>query len=147
MSVVALPAVTAPTGENTSAWRPAPDLPSHEELSRLARDDPEAYEALRRKVVDEFIERAPERLKSRLCGIQFQVDSVRRLSRSSALGATVRVYQLMWKSFQQLNEVWQDFVPLEKGFVDRRSSSMTVRYAPKQDAKIIAFRPRHSVTE
>jgi hypothetical protein len=120
------------------------ELPSHEVLAQLARDDPQAYEAYRRQIVESFIDSAPERLKSRLSGIQFRVDSVRQLSRASALGATVRVYELMWKSFQHLNEVWQDFMPTENGrgnFCDSRySKAPAKKHMAKQEARILAFR-------
>ena len=60
--------------------RQAFDLPTHEELSRLASVDPAAFEALRREMIENLISSAPERSKSRLKGIQFRVDCVRRLS-------------------------------------------------------------------
>ena len=110
-------------------------LPSHEVLAQLARDDPAAYEAYRQRIVTAFIDSAPERLKARLSGVQFRVDQLRQLSRSSTLGATVRVYELMWKSFVQLNDVWQDFMPTE----GRRPAA---RYTPKKTAEVLAFRPR-----
>ena len=84
-----------------SARRPV-ELPAHEVLSAPARDDPQAYETLRREVIEDFIERAPERIRLRLSGIQFRVDCLRRSSQA-ALGATVRVYELIWESFLRLN--------------------------------------------
>lgn len=137
ITVVAMPGkVTEPAPAECVVERP--QLPSHDILAQLARDDPLAYEALRRQMVEGFINSAPERLKPRLRGLQFRVDSVRRLSRASALGATVRIYELMWKSFLQLNEVWQDFVPLE----NRQGARPATKYAPKKNARILAFRPR-----
>lgn len=110
-------------------------LPSHEDLARLARDDPPAYEVLRRQLIDDFIARAPAHLRRRLRGLQFQIDGVRRLSRS-ALGATVKIYQLMWNSFLTLNDHLQDLsrpeAPLcaAPGAGDR----------PAKSAQIIPFR-------
>ena len=69
------------------------ELPSHEELSQLARDDPQAYETLRRALVENFIDNAPDKYKKRLRGIQFRVDHQRQLSHT-ALGSTVRIYKL-----------------------------------------------------
>jgi hypothetical protein len=137
-----LPGAERPSDGDTARHQ-AFELPSHDELAQLARDDPEAYEALRREVVDGFIDSAPERLKSRLSGIQFRVDAVRRLSRSSALGATVRVYELMWKSFLHLNDVWQDFIPLENERTRQHRSTATKKYAPGNSARVFEFRPRH----
>lgn len=87
------------------------ELPCHEDLSRLARDDPPAFEALRQQLIDNLIDSAPEKIKPRLRGIQFQVDCLRRLS-GSALGSTIKVYELMWKSFLDLNYNCQDFVQM-----------------------------------
>ena len=115
-----------------------PGLPNHEVLAQLARDDPNAYEALRREVIEGFIDSAPERLKPRLSGIQFHVDGLRRLSRSSALGSTVKIYGLMWESFERLNQVWQDFRldPAQQG------STPATKCVPKQSAQVLHIRPR-----
>lgn len=115
------------------------ELPSHDELARLARDDPPAYEALRSELIESFIASAPERLKPRLMGIQFRIDHVRRLSRSP-LGATVRVYELMWKSFLTLNHNWQEFVQLEEAFLLGQDLTESDRCRPGRDARILEFR-------
>lgn len=114
-------------------------LPSHDELARLARDDPPAYEALRSELIESFIASAPERLKPRLMGIQFRIDHVRRLSRSP-LGSTVRVYELMWKSFLTLNHNWQEFVQLEEAFLLGQDLTENDRCRPGRDAQILEFR-------
>lgn len=119
-----------------------PELPSHEVLSQLARDDPEAYEALRRELIEGFIKSAPERLKDRLNGIQFQVDSLRYLSRGSALGATVRIYKLMWESFHSLNHNWQDLVRIRDEYEHRQVPSLAAAWVPVTSARILEFRPR-----
>ena len=115
------------------------ELPSHDDLARLARDDPPAYEALRRELIENFIASAPARLKPRLMGIQFRIDHVRRLSRSP-LGATVRVYELMWKSFLTLNQNWQEFVELEEAFLLGQEASECHRFLPVREAQILEFR-------
>jgi hypothetical protein len=72
-------------------------------LSRLAHDDPAAFERLREELLDELISRAPDRLKARLRGLQFRVDQVRTLAHTP-LNATIRVSELMWKSFLALSD-------------------------------------------
>ena len=121
--------------------RPPMELPSHEVLSRLASEDPQAFERLRRELVDSFIDHAPSRLKRRLSGIQFRVDGVRRLSRS-ALGTTVEIYQLMWRSFLHLNGVWQDVVRLKDGGMEACPSSFASGAQPVASARILEFRPQ-----
>lgn len=116
-------------------------LPAHEDLSRLARDDPPAFEALRQKLIDNLIDRASERTKPRLRGIQFQVDCLRRLS-GSALGSTVKIYELMWKSFLDLNYNCQDFVQMGSHLLSGNYSSAGNTDSPGvSSAQVIQFRP------
>jgi hypothetical protein len=67
-----------------------------EDLARLAERDPESFEARRTALVQAVIEAAPEHLRPRLEGLQWQIDCVRRQSRSP-LGACVRISDLMWQ--------------------------------------------------
>ena len=115
---------------------PTRQLPPHAELARLARDDPAAYEALRQELIEDLIEGAPEGIKPRLRGIQFRVDGVRRCSRT-ALGATVKIYKLMWESFGRLNEEMSAF---------RDGASPRAPLAAV-DAKIIEFRPLKTLSD
>lgn len=116
-------------------------LPCHEELSRLARDDPPAFEELRRKLIDNVIDNAAEKTRPRLRGIQFQVDCLRRLSRSS-LGATVRIYELMWQSFLDLNYTYQDFAHLVDHPLSGKYPAVGNREFPGvSSAQVIELRP------
>ena len=101
--------------------------PDHETLSLLARENPEAFENLRQQLVDELIGRAPDLLKRRLLGLQFRIDVVRRRSKNP-LGATVKIYHMMWDSFLNLhNELttFHDPVRVTQG-----------------NAQVLNFRPR-----
>jgi hypothetical protein len=82
-------------------------LPSFEELSRLARERPGDFEALRASLVEDFIAHAPRRLESRLRGLQFRVDQTRRLAKSD-YGAALRVFGMMWESFESLATLWRE---------------------------------------
>lgn len=82
---------------------PPRENPDHETLARLAREDPEAFERLRRDLLDGLIDRAPDHLKPRLLGLQFRVDQVRQLAHTP-LNATIRISELMWKSFLSLSD-------------------------------------------
>lgn len=117
------------------------ELPVHEELSKLARDDPEAYEAFRREIIERFIDNAPARLRHRLSGIQFRVDGLRQLSRS-ALGSTVRIYELMWKSFLDMNHEWQDFSHMKDHWLSGETSIAAAGHRPSGNARILEFQPR-----
>lgn len=92
---------------------PLRENPDHEQLSRLAREDPAAFERLRRELLDGLIERAPERLKGRLRGLQFRIDQVRTLAHTP-LNATIRVSEMMWKSFLALSDELSGRTPPER---------------------------------
>lgn len=81
-------------------------LPGFEDLVTLAHDDPRAFEALRRKIVDDFIEHAPAHLHQRLRGIQFRVDCTRQLAHGG-LAAAQQVFAMMRESFDVLAGHWR----------------------------------------
>ena len=65
---------------------------------RLAREDPQAFEAYRREAIDAFIGQAPARNRERLRRLQWRIDQERRRS-GNPLSACVRLYDMMWDSF------------------------------------------------
>lgn len=117
------------------------ELPSHDLLARLARDDPKAYEALRQELVDGFIASAPAHIRQRLRGVQFRVECVRRLSRS-ALGSTTKTYEMMWASFLGLDGNLQELAQLKQGYIAARSASPASARRAALRARVLDFRPR-----
>ena len=61
---------------DTRYW--AVDMPSFDEMVRLAKNDPETLERIRLKLIEETIAEAPENCHRRLRGLQFQIDMERR---------------------------------------------------------------------
>lgn len=120
-------------------------LPSHDVLSKMARDDPEAYEAFRREVIENFIDGAPPEDKRRLRGLQFRVDSERRRLLGSALGSTVKIYQLMWESFLTMNNSWQDILRVDDEDTKTHAPMSARKEVSNEGASIIEFRPRSSL--
>lgn len=117
-------------------------LPSHQTLSQLACDDPQAFEALRNTLINDCIDGAPEKLQHHLRQIQFRVEGIRRLSRSP-LGALVKIQAMMWDSFLKMNEELQDFSLSSKApllFRERKTEVHT------KSAKIMKFRPHEPLT-
>ena len=115
---------------------PAPRLPDFDSLSKLARDDPQAFEELRRSLVNDLIDNAPQARQARLRGLQFRVDTIRRLSKSE-LGAAVKIYELMWRSFRSLADEWSG---LRNGTTMARRRS---EYRTAPSAKVLVLRPHH----
>lgn len=120
-------------------------LPSHEELSRLARNDPPAFETLREALVAGTIDSAPEGVRARLRGMQFQINAVRRLAHSP-LGATIKICGLMWESFLRLNDELQDATALVSAYPRLPTAYRSVRQL-EPSAKILPFRQRSCVVD
>lgn len=78
-------------------------LPSVDELIELAKRDPEGLENLRKQQIEQLITAAPEKLQNRLRGLQFQIDSRRRLHKSP-MGACLMISDMMLDSLGRLNE-------------------------------------------
>ena len=74
-----------------------PSLIDFDHWSTLARSDPEAFEALRTRVIDEAINRAPERSQARLRCLQWKLDQIRDTA-ASPLSACVLMSRMMWDS-------------------------------------------------
>lgn len=68
----------------------------------LANRDPERFEALRHRVIDAAIRRAPAERQQRLRCLQWRIDTVRRRS-GSPLAATIRISGMMSDSLGRLH--------------------------------------------
>jgi hypothetical protein len=82
-------------------------FPEPEYLMELAKRDPEELERLRVQQINQLIESAPEHLKARLKGLQFQIDCKRRLHNKSPLGSCIEISRMMMDSLLSLNESLQ----------------------------------------
>ncbi len=82
------------------------EWPNVEQLIALAKTNPEALEQLRHQEIEKLIARAPEDLRRRLRGLQFQIDVKRRLHKS-AMGACIELSKMMFDSVHELNDALQ----------------------------------------
>lgn len=120
---------------------PPMKLPGHDVLSQLARDDPQAFERLRRELIENRITRAPEKIRHRLRLLQFRVDGICRLS-GSPLGATLRIQALMWEYFLQMNESLQEPFRKTGPLPDLPGAAGgNAKPHPAHSARIIKFKP------
>jgi selenocysteine-specific translation elongation factor len=78
------------------------ELPKFDELMKLAQNNPEALEALRQEHVNALIDNAPEADKTRLRGLQFQIDAQRKIHNHSPMGACLKISKMMQESFADL---------------------------------------------
>lgn len=68
-----------------------------DDWSRLAKDDPSAFEARRLALIEEFLRQFPQPDQRRLRGLQFRIDMVRRRARTP-MGACLKISSMMWES-------------------------------------------------
>lgn len=122
--------------------RPVAILPPHDELARLASEDPEALEALRSELIERYIAGAPEGVQLRLRQLQFRIDGIRKTS-SSPLVASQRIHALMWESFVQLKEELHRIGLLNRG---KASPPANGRASPKRSAAVISLTIRRFET-
>lgn len=76
--------------------------PSFDELKKLAERSPEKLEEFRMREVEAIISQAPERVRQRLRGLQFQVNCQIRLHKSP-MGSCIAISKMMHDSLHKLN--------------------------------------------
>jgi hypothetical protein len=99
-------------------------LPSFERLREMAIQDPDALERLRQEYVKVAIDAAPSEYRSRLEGLQFQIDGQRRLAKSP-MASCINISKMMHESLHQL-----------KGFIDGKDEPIEEQ---KEEAMILSF--------
>lgn len=81
---------------------------------KLAQENPEAFEAMRLKLINESIENAPAEIQRRLKGLQWKIDHVRSRA-SNPTVAFIEISNMMWDSTLQLRDKQQDLLDLCHG--------------------------------
>lgn len=103
---------------------------TEEILSRLGdlyRKDPEAFEAMRRLLIEQTIEGFPEEHRARAYGLQFRIDA--ELSRyKDPVARMNRMVELFWDGVQEFEAAISD----PEGFAQEKINGRT-------EAKIIPF--------
>jgi len=82
--------------------------------SKIARTDPETFEAMRTEIINDCIDNAPLDRQQRLRGLQWQIDCLRAQS-SNPLSACIKISQMMWDTLQQLGDVSRNLASPEPG--------------------------------
>ncbi|MEQ9547427.1 MAG: DUF3135 domain-containing protein [Marinobacter sp.] len=79
------------------------DVPPFDELRDLHQRDPEGFESLRGKLIDDCIRRCPRCNQRRLRGLQFMIDGRRRVA-GSPIKALMNIQTMMYDSFLALHQ-------------------------------------------
>lgn len=72
-------------------------------LLEIAKRNPEELERIRLREIEQLISRAPDHLKPRLRGLQFQIDCKRKLH-TNPLGSCIEISKMMLDSVAALND-------------------------------------------
>ena len=79
------------------------DVPPFDELKDLHQRDPEGFESLRGKLIDDCIRRSRTCNQRRLRGLQFVIDARRRVA-GSPMRALMNIQAMMYDSFLALQK-------------------------------------------
>lgn len=83
------------------------DLPSFDELMRMAKEDPLKLEELRSMMINELINRQKdENIKTRLIGLQQKINRIHN-SKEPPLQSCIKIIKLMDESLVEMNYVFK----------------------------------------
>ncbi len=99
--------------------------------AQLAQQDPDAFEAMRAELLDEFIKNSPAHMQRRLEGIQWKVDLIRERAKSPA-EVLAGISEMMWESAEHLRQKHLELVDLCSG---KKSDTSAVQ----KSAQILDF--------
>ena len=66
-----------------------------DEWAKLAKDDPDAFEEKRKKMIQEVINNVSPEIRKRVQGLQWQIDQVRSSS-PNPMASCLKISQMMW---------------------------------------------------
>ena len=102
-------------------------LPEFEDLVKMAKEDPEGLENLRKECIDEIINSAnDEDQRRRLRGLQFKIDMEREKAKNP-MAACIKLSQMMHDSFAKLRDLLKE---LQESSVNIRNGKITIEEAP-----------------
>jgi len=102
-----------------------------DELLVMAQN-PERLEAYRQKEVRLVIDQAPDSMRRRLQGLQFQIDAHRSLHSESPIGACVQLSKMMHDSFSKLQNY------LTQAAREAANLQLNAATKPQQGAKTLS---------
>lgn len=108
-------------------------LPDFETLLKMNEEDPTSLDKLKKELIEEIIQEAPEHSQKRLRGLQFQIDSEIKISKNP-MEALMKISSRMHDSFLQLRDVLNDVSNLRSG------STVKTVSIEKKEAKIMDFK-------
>lgn len=77
--------------------------------AQLAQQDPEAFEMMRQKLVDDYIKSTPSEVQQRLECMQWKIEQIRQRADTPA-EAFSAITSMMWESTQKLGRSHKDLL-------------------------------------
>lgn len=112
------------------------DLAEFDHWARLAVVDPDAFEARRSRLVEDFISSVPPERQLRLRRLQWRIDQIRRRARTP-LAACIHISRMMWDSVLGDGGLHETL----NGVLDGRGPSRSVP-AARLNAQVLLFPDR-----
>jgi hypothetical protein len=120
------------------------DLPDFEQLVKLAQEDPEALESLRKNLCEALIQQAPESYQQRLRGLQFKIDMERRRAKTP-MAACIKLSSLMQDSFYKLRTALNEVTGQQMAASAQAGGAVNVSVSAqsnKPTARVLSFPKR-----
>jgi|GEM_PF-822025 len=116
-----------------------------ESWSKLAQDDPDAFEARRVKAIQALIETCPDHQQQRLSCLQWRVDQVRERAKTPLAGC-LRMSKMMWDRVLGkggLMTLLDQLSIYSKAYPKQPN----LNYAPPQKAQVLSLNQRKQTTK
>lgn len=66
-----------------------------DEWAKIAKEDPDAFEDMRKKMIQDVIEATSPEVKKRMQGLQWKIDNIRSTS-PNPMASCLKISQMMW---------------------------------------------------
>ncbi len=80
-----------------------------DELIELSKKDPEEFDRVTRRMIDNTISSMPKRRQAMLKGVQWRIDVEKMKFKGSQLDFASNVFGIMWDQFSKMNDGLQMF--------------------------------------
>jgi len=111
---------------NTPPARPKFDFDA---WVKLARQDPQAFEEKRKRIIEDAIQEAPAHKQQRLRCLQWKLDKIRETSRTPMI-ACLHINRLLWENVTGEDGLLNRLQQLQTGHCSHRPDRTTATITP-----------------
>jgi hypothetical protein len=111
---------------NTLSDRPKFDFDA---WVKLARQDPQAFEEKRKRIIEEAIQGAPAHKQQRLRCLQWKLDKIRETSRTPII-ACLHINRLLWENVTGEHGLLNRLQQLQTGHTSHSTDNTTAKITP-----------------